>query len=159
VLILLDPVDQCITAKGATRLERLLTALHSWRLDHDLAAGASPEASAQLALRGLRLVRLKERRALARSLRRLLEEAGRPQPRLFRSASPIRADRVAQVHAELARLEERLLTPGPVSAQGMAQVNVLLTDGTGPLYQHGGCEVLRRRVLEAINALDPLHDW
>src|SRR5450755_3478092 len=93
LLILVDDVDHCITPRGATRAERLFAHLHATRLDRDLMAGASPEATAELALRGRSLVRPRERRALAAALRRLVAEARRPAPRLFRSGSPIRRDR------------------------------------------------------------------
>ncbi len=159
ILILVDPVDQCITPQGATRGERLLARLHGTRLDHALVAGASPEASAELALRGQSLVRPRERRALARSVLRLLAESHRPAPRLFRSGSPIRRDRIRAAAAELQSLVEHLLAPVPVSARGVAHVTVLLSDGSGPLYHPGSSEDLRSHILRAINALDPLHDW
>ncbi len=159
VLILVDPVDHCITPKSATRGERLLARLHGGRLDHALAAGASPEASAELALRGQCLVRPSERRALARSVLRLLAEAYRPAPRLFRSGSPIRRDQVRGAAAELQSLVDHLLAPVPVSARGVAHVTVLLSDGSGPLYHPARSADLRSHVLQAINALDPLHDW
>ena len=158
VLILIDPVDHCITATPATRTARLLAMLHGTRLDHDLVAGASPDATVQLALRGQSLVRPQERRALARSLLRLLAEATRPAPRLFRSGSPIRREEVRAASAELARLADRLLAPAPVSARGVAHVRVLLSDGAGPLYHRGSPVDLVRTVQAAINALDPL-DW
>jgi hypothetical protein len=159
VLILVDPVDHCITPKGATRGERLLARVHGGRLDHALAAGASPEASAELALRGQCLVRPSERRALARSVLRLLAEAYRPAPRLFRSGSPIRRDQVREAADELQSLVDHLLAPVPVSARGVAHVTVLLSDGSGPLYHPTRSVDLRSHVLQAINALDPLHDW
>jgi hypothetical protein len=159
VLILIDPVDHCITARGATRTERLLAALHAGRLDHDLVAGASPEATPELALRGQALVRPQERRALARAVQRLLAEASRPAPRLFRSGSPIRREEVRAAAVELASLVDHLLAPAPVSARGVAHTRVLLSDGAGPLYHRGGSDDLRRHVVSAINALDPLHDW
>jgi hypothetical protein len=159
VLILVDQLDHCITPKGATRTERILARLHGTRLDRDLVAGASPEASAELALRGQLLVRPSERRALARSVLRLLAEAERSAPRLFRSGSPIRRDRVRAAAAEFQSLVDHLLAPAPVSARGVAHVTVLLSDGSGPLYHPGSSEDLRSHVLQAINALNPLHDW
>ena len=159
VLILVDQVDHCITARPATVPDRLQAALHRTRLDHDLVAGASPEATAALALRGQCLVRPRERRALARSVQRLLAEATRPAPRLFRSGSPIRREEVRATSAELARLVDHLLAPAPVSARGVAHVRLLLSDGAGALYHRGSPGDLRRQVLAAINALDPLHDW
>lgn len=159
VLILVDPVDHCITPRGATRSERLLATLHKGRLDHDLAAGASADATAELALRGQTLVRPSQRRALARAVQRLVSEANRTSPRLFRSGSPIRREKVAAAATEFAALADRLLAPVPVSAHGVAYVSVLLSDGAGPLFHPGDPEVLRRQIRVAINALDPMHDW
>jgi len=159
LLILVDPVDHCITSKGATRLERLAARLHRTRLDHDLAAGACADATPELALRSQTLVRPAERRALARAVLRLLSEANRPTPRLFRSGSPIRREKLSAATIELASLADRLLAPVPVSAGGVAHVSVLLSDGSGPLFHPGDPEELRRQLRVAINALDPLHDW
>lgn len=159
LLILVDPVDHCITPRRATRIERLLAALHAGRLDHDLVAGASPEATVELALRGQTLVRPSERRALARSVQRLICEASRPTPQLFRSGSPIMREKVRAAANELASLVDRLLAPVPVSARGVAHVSVLLSDGAGPLFGPGDPEVLRRQVRVAVNALDPMNDW
>jgi hypothetical protein len=159
LLILVDDVDHCITARGATRGERLFSHLHAMRLDHALVAGASPEATAELALRGRSLVRPRERRALAAALRRLVAEAWRPTPKLFRSGSPIRRDRVRAAAAELQSLIDQLLAPAPVSARGVAHVTVLLTDGAGALYRPGSVEELRAQVRQAAEALDPLNDW
>jgi hypothetical protein len=45
---------------------------------------------------------------------------------------------------------ERIETPGPVSAHGIAQLRVLLGDGTGPLFQPQPVEHLQR-ILHAAN--------
>jgi hypothetical protein len=48
---------------------------------------------------------------------------------------------------------------GPVPARGVAQVHILLTDGSGPFYYPGNTDDLRARVLEAIAQLEPLSNW
>jgi hypothetical protein len=55
---------------------------------------------------------------------------------------------------ELRRLVHRLRSPCPVSAQGMAMVKILLTDGAGPLYYAADASELAASVHEAIKALD-----
>jgi hypothetical protein len=159
LLILVDDVDHCITSREATRGERLAAHLHATRLDHALVAGASPDASAELALRGRTLVQPCERRALAKSVRRLIREAYRPVPRFSRSGSPIRRERVRGAARDLQALIDLLLAPAPVSARGVAHVTVLLTDGAGPLYHPGSVEDLQSEVRRAAAALDPLNDW
>ena len=59
--------------------------------------------------------------------------------------------------AILRELVRRLRTNGPVSAQGVAMVRVLLTDGAGPL--HYGDGDLRLAVRAAMLALDPPSHW
>jgi hypothetical protein len=41
-----------------------------------------------------------------------------------------------------------------VSAHGVAQVRVLLTDGCGPLYHHRAAERMRIAVTRALHALE-----
>lgn len=55
-------------------------------------------------------------------------------------------------------LIDALVAPGPVAVQGVAQVWVLLGDGCGPLYSRGSSDSVRRKIQEAILALDPLTD-
>jgi hypothetical protein len=55
---------------------------------------------------------------------------------------------------DLARLADALAIPGPVAARGVAQAWILLTDGTGPLYNPNSTASLRGR---AATAADNLH--
>jgi hypothetical protein len=56
---------------------------------------------------------------------------------------------------ELDRIAEKLLTPGPVAASGVAQVRLLLIDGAGPLYTRDGPLGLRAAATRALDALQP----
>jgi hypothetical protein len=51
-------------------------------------------------------------------------------------------------------LADRLAAPGPVDVRGVAEVQLLLTDGTGPLYFRGATEELRARVADAMRRLE-----
>src|SRR6266568_3472745 len=62
---------------------------------------------------------------------------------------------VVEAAPELARLASRLQAVGPVEAKGVAQVRVLLSDGTGPLYDGAAPEDLRAAALGALAALAP----
>jgi hypothetical protein len=62
---------------------------------------------------------------------------------------------VLDAAGELDALGDRLLSPDPVAARGVAQVRVLLTDGTGPLYRRGATEDLRAAVTRALASLQP----
>ena len=132
--------------------DRVLIRLRAFRLDHELAAGASPEASFALALRAQMLVRTRHRRDLAASADRVLAMAMQPslpsRPRV-----PVCRDRVRDCCEEFEDLIRRLRAPGPVPARGMAKVRVLLTDAGGPLYHRANAGDLRAQVRDAADAL------
>jgi hypothetical protein len=151
MLVLLDEAG-CPVACTAHPWDRLLAHLRAFRLDSDLAAGASPEASVALALRAQMLVRTRHRYELARSADRVLAAATQPtfsgRPRV-----PVCRDRVRDCSEELGELIRRLRTTGPVPAQGVAKVGVLLADASGPLYHRASADDLRARLRDAADAL------
>ena len=53
----------------------------------------------------------------------------------------------------LATLADRLTAPGPVPAQGVAIINQLLADGTGPLYRQACADDLSDIIENARQAL------
>jgi hypothetical protein len=156
MLVLLVGADDCLTARDATVGERLTARLRSGTLDRDLACGVSPDASAPLELRAQALERMSARRELARTLRRLLAEADAQVPRRRSGVVPIMRDTIRDASDEFRILIEHLLAPGPVSAQGVAQIRLLLQDGSGPLFHRGAGECLRTCLQKATAALQPL---
>jgi hypothetical protein len=125
--------------------DRLAARVHARQLDHDLAAGADPETTPALALRARRLTAPPRRRQMADGYRRL--------PRKARG-------RLDCVGAELAQLADTLEAPGPVTATGAAQAWLLLTDGTGPLYNSrapAGVRAAAERTLDTLS-LDAAND-
>lgn len=137
-------------------LDRLSARLRSRQLDRELAWGSPPEITAPLALRARRLTALSRRRAIADGLRRVIRDTCRGVPPSPAWISP----RLVQVIAatdELNRLADALATPGPVTARGVAQAWLLLTDGTGPLHNANSTANLRARAVTAANNL-PLED-
>lgn len=70
---------------------------------------------------------------MAATYRRLLREArdGGNGPNSW--LIPSRGQVIA-ASDELSRLADELSTPGPVGAKGVAEALLLLSDGTGPLY-------------------------
>jgi hypothetical protein len=151
MLVLLDEAG-CPVACTAHPWDRLLAHLRAFRLDTDLAAGASPEASVALALRAQMLVRMRHRYELARSADRVLAAATQPtfsgRPKV-----PVCRDRVRDCSEEFGELIRRLRTTGPVPAQGVAKVGVLLADARGPLYHRASADDLRFRLRDAADAL------
>ena len=113
--------------------DRLAVKLRPRRLDSELATGTPAETNAALALRARRLTNLPSRRRLAGAIRELVGEAdghgGAPRMR----AVPL-LDRISASRDELQMLADRLAEPAPVCPQGVAEVVLLVTDGTGPLY-------------------------
>ena len=133
-------------------LDRLRARLRSRQLDHALARGTPPETAAPLALRARRLTRISRRRAIADGLWRVLRDtcpgATSPQARV----SP-RLSQVVAASDDLTRLADALASPGPVAARGVAQAWILLTDGTGPLYNANSTADLRARAARAASDL------
>jgi hypothetical protein len=157
MLLLLDERTDALVVRSARPWELVKAGLCAQHLDEELARGASPDATGPLALRAQTLARESFRRSLARSIRRILAEAMRPGPAWPAAgrgpAVPVCRDRVRAVAAELTELIEALQFPGPVPVRGVAQVSVLLGDGSGPLYYAGSRDDLRARLTEAVGAL------
>jgi hypothetical protein len=156
MLLLVDQAG-CPVVRTARPLDRLLIRLRGFRLDQDLAGGASPEASVELALRAQLLVRPRRRRDLARGMCRLLS-AARRCPYSGRTEVPICRDRVRACEEEFAELIGRLQASAPVMARGVAKAGLLLADANGPLYRRSSPDDLRAMVREAADALIP-GDW
>jgi hypothetical protein len=142
------------------------------RLDRELAGGATPEASADLAARAMRLTSMEFRRGLAASLQRMLVAAGEPAilrshpvtghaaltgPAALAAARPprvpLRLARIGQSAPGLAELAGHLLQPGPVPARGVAMLSQLLADGAGPLYREASRDDLGVIIERAARAL------
>ena len=155
--------------RGQLKLKRLwlwhqiLARGQAARLDRELGAGTSPEASASLAARAGRLTSTGFRCDLAASLRRILVAAGEPARPVAAATSvgparplrvPLRTTRISQSAPLLAGLASRLLEPGPVPARGVALVVQLLADGTGPLYREAARDDLGTLAERAARALD-----
>jgi hypothetical protein len=119
-----------------------------------LANGTPSEADAALALRARRLTSLPRRRNLALAIRHLVREADRADARSRVRVSPL-SDRVSAASRELAMLAEKLGEPTPVCARGVAQALLLLTDGTGPLYNRRSEGSVRDRAASAVANLSP----
>ncbi len=123
------------------------------RLDHALATGRPSEEAASLALRARRLTSLSRRRSLAETINRIVREAHEgPRGSYLRIAPASR--RVVAAREELSRLAHLLAEPGPVATSGVAQASLLLTDGTGPLYNPRSPGDLRASAERAIESLN-----
>jgi hypothetical protein len=118
--------------------DRVAARLCARRLDQHLAAGVHPEATPALALRARRLTAPPRRRLMADGYHRL----------------PLKArGRLDRVGTELERLAATLESPAPVAARGAAQAWLLLTDGTGPLYNSGSVAGVRAAASRTLDSL------
>ena len=122
------------SARRHSRPPRLLARLRAPWLDRQLAAGIAPWRSPTHAARALQLTSARTRKALARSLERLVEQAEEP-PTPARSAviEPCRPQ-VREARPILLTMAFRLRAGTPVDARGMARLKLLLSDGVGPCY-------------------------
>ncbi len=139
-----------VHALGPGPLARVTARVRSQSLDRALIAGADPASSALLAARAAQLTSAHTRALIAEGLERLLRAAQGPQRRWWA------VSRRGQLLANASRLHElaALLASGtPLYARGIAMLNQLLTDGTGPAY-FGEGERLTRWLDEARAALE-----
>jgi hypothetical protein len=142
-----------VVARPARLSERLAARWRAGSLERELARGAVPESAAALALRAQQLIGPSMRAALARRLRGVLRDARRA-PRVGSTRVPPQRRAIVAAGHELERLAARLLAPDPVSARGVAQVRVLLSDGCGPLYADGPGVDLRSAVTRALDDVE-----
>jgi hypothetical protein len=121
------------------------------RLDAALASGVEPTSDRLLSRRAAQLTNRRTRERFADALDACAAHARRPK-RGSSLAVPISRD-VLYVQADLCRLALDLRGTGEVSAQGMAHVRRLLTDGTSPIYAHGPSGMLAHTVAAAVACL------
>ena len=118
------------------RLARLRALVRRRRLDAVLARGADPWSTGELVVRAARLSSPAERRKVAAGLISLLELAAVHRRRS--SYVMVRHELVLEHEEPLRALAERLAQPEPVDVAVVAQLELLLTDPTSPVYSGGG---------------------
>jgi hypothetical protein len=118
-----DPMDVRVRVR-----DRISTWLHADRLDGELARGASPDSTLELALRARSLTSNRTRRTLATGLNRVIREAS-SVPSIAGGTLPFDRRSVLTAAPEIQELREELLASGPVSVQGVALARTLLTNG------------------------------
>ena len=134
-----------------------LRLIASWRaaeLDRQLAAGASPNDGALLSIRGELLTSRRHRARVAAGLARALRDAEATTHGFSAAVRPDRREVIA-ARVVLATLDHRLRATEPVTPQGVALLDLLLTDGTGPLYRPTERGALGSRLRAAAAALEP----
>jgi len=108
------------------------TRLRAAALDRRLAAGERVGGDKGLARRAAWLASSSSRESIASALRDVVSAAERrPAPG---TRAPIARSEVAAAADELDHLARRLQAPGQVDPRGVAEAWLLITDGSGPLY-------------------------
>jgi len=133
--------------------DRVSARVRAHSLDRRLAEGVPPEREAALTLRARRLVDPGTAALLSRSLRRVVRDAVVPR-RTLPTGMPTRRGAVRDAAAEIDDLARRLVAPEPAAVVGIAQVGLLISDGTGPLYSALAPEDLVAAVRRARAALE-----
>ena len=121
-------------------------------IDHRLADGADPGSDAVIRARAEELTREETRRSIAENLERTLARAAGPRP-LLSSQVPLARHAIHDSRPDLETIVERLKAPDDIPPQAVARVQLLLTDGAGPLYgEHrgGDLKAATHNVLDAI---------
>jgi hypothetical protein len=140
---------------------RLRVRFRRWRLDHELADASPRAASEDWALRARQLAHPITCRELARSLRHLLASAEDPGAVRLSSSVPVVREVVMSWREALLGVAEHLERSTPVNARGVARVQVLVTDGAGPLYNPAPDRSMREAIWWVADglALCRSHDW
>lgn len=112
---------------------RVRTRIHRHQIDKELASGADPNIDSLRHERARELVGEQNRERIATSLERLLAEVD-SGPRTLSSRAPIARAAIRESRGTLETIVERLKAPAYVSAQGVALISLLLSDGAGPFY-------------------------
>jgi len=141
-------------ARSQGRLRAALSARwNAWDLDRQLAAGVDPRVSPALALRAKRITARRNRQRVADGLGRTLRSTH--SRAVFTAAVRPDAREVIDARTALATLKRRVRSDQPVSPQGMAILQILLSDCTSPLYQPSQAGELASRLRTAAATLEP----
>ncbi len=134
--------------------DRLLAGALGPSLDRQLAAGRPPRSSRALCIRAREIVTPAARRELARRWTNVLDQASkRPVPRLTRA--PLQRGAVIAAGQDLHEMISVLTSGLPIDARGAAMASSLLSDGTGPLYNHRSLVDLGAVVRAATRQMNP----
>jgi hypothetical protein len=142
-----------VTSSLRSAHRRVATRLFGYELDRRLAAGEHDDRDGRLAERARFLTGARTRERLARALREVVAAADEP-PRRDGSVPLARAE-VSAAAYELRLVASRLQAPAPVDPRGVAEVRLLLTDGSGPLYNRRSETPLEVAAAAAWRALAP----
>jgi hypothetical protein len=137
-------------------LDRVRAHLDSIALDQQLAAGEPTTTDRARAVRAAMLVAPAKRGQLATGWQSVLRPT-RPAPSGRLSVVSTRPEQLRAARTEIEELVVALRAEWPVAPRGVALANLLLTDGTGPLYNAADPRNVRDEVREALRHLNSSH--
>jgi hypothetical protein len=153
-LLLIDAQEpHGLAARRNRTWVRIAARLFSPYLDPQIAEGRSPESSLLRAARAQVLVSPAHRRAVAQHLTEVLRLARTP-PSMRSPRAPLNRAAVRASATALQEVIDTLRASRPLSAHGIAIVDQLLEDGTGPLHNRQcdtGLEVALREAIVRMN--------
>jgi hypothetical protein len=131
---------------------RIWARVRGGSLDRALSAGANPAGSAALAQRSVWLTSRRQRRDLAKAVRRLLEPES-PRTGMTAAIQPHRGE-LAAARVPLTWVASMLETDEPIYSPGMARLRLLLRRGDSPLYDADRPGQLAREVEAILEAME-----
>jgi len=137
--------------------DRLAARSRSLTLDAQLAAGLAADDNRLRQVRARQLTSARCRAQLAAGWDGLLDRCCDPAVSQHgrRISVPVQVHQICAAAADIRRLAGALRTQRPVAVRGVAVASLLLTDGTGPVYNPAAAQRLQRLVRTAIDQLDP----
>jgi hypothetical protein len=145
-----SPLRDARRLLAPSRLTWALAHLRRGGLDRELAAGADPRSCPLLAARAAQLTDPGRREEIALGLERLtvVADGTAGRTRVTPSRRAVRANR-----SLLLELAAALRRTAPVYARGVALLEIVITDGTGPAYTDRTGDELARELATARAAL------
>jgi hypothetical protein len=134
------------------KLPQVLAILFGHALDRRLASGRPPAAGRFVAARAEYLLS-EARWKLAQSWQRVLDQARRA-PRARNPHAPLCRVRIMDAESDVRTMLDALSSCRPVSARGVAMAGLLLSDGTGPLYNRSSTVNLPAALREVTTRLE-----
>ncbi|HTU87789.1 MAG TPA: hypothetical protein VMF57_19580 [Solirubrobacteraceae bacterium] len=151
LLLTRGPDPRVVQVRRCGVCTRLVARARARALDQALLKGTSPDSSAALSLRAQSLIGTSYRLGLANELRGLVRAAGKPAHR-FDPVLPV-PGHVRLVLDLVEQVGEMLEGGEAVDARGVARLELLLRDGSGPIYATGGAAALRLALQQVLDAL------
>ncbi len=138
-------IDNSTAMRARAPLAARLTArLRAAKFDRLIAVGVTASEGSALAVHYARLTSTAERTAVARALRRAVQDARSRGP-LMSSRIPMHVPNISAAEGLIDTVARRLDSGQPVAARGMARLRELVADGSGPLYRFGRGDLTGRR--------------